>query len=124
MGLINLTPHPIDVYDFNVPDQIEPDTHLPITVIKPSGEVARVEGDEIGQWHLDSQLLVINVNYRGVNGLPPYAGHMNSEDREVWYIVSLPVALAAQRADLLVPYSHVRNMTGSVIGCRMLARSV
>jgi len=120
--LVNLTPHPMHIFGFDCPDQIEPGTVEPIRVIESSGDLARVAGDEIGQWDADD-LLVIRVDYRGVVGLPPYAGHMDSRDREVWYLVSLPVALAARdRADLLVPYAHVRNMTGSVIGCRMFAQ--
>jgi len=41
----------------------------------------------------------------------------------VWYLVSLPVGLAAtHRTDLLVVHEPVRAMSGSALGCRKLAR--
>ena len=41
-----------------------------------------------------------------------------------WYIVSLPCALVAPRADFLVPYDEVRDDAGRIVGCRLLARPV
>jgi hypothetical protein len=42
-----------------------------------------------------------------------------------WFVVSLPLALIAKdRGDLLVPWRQVRDPSGTVIGCRILARPV
>jgi hypothetical protein len=38
------------------------------------------------------------------------------------YIVSLVVALACHRGDLLAPFVEVRNDEGTMIGCRFLQR--
>lgn len=123
MNLVNLTPHAIHIFHFNVPDRIEPDSFAPVRIIEPASDrPARANEIETGQFFVDD-LLVISVDSGGVSGLPDYAGHMDSRDRTTWFIVSRPVAMSKpDRRDLLVPYSEVRNMRGSVIGCRMLAR--
>ena len=103
--LVNLTPHPIHIY--------RPDG---ICTIPPSGQVARIGQIDLGTQTLPAcEFPVEYVEYRHVNGLP--------ERREgTWYIVSLALALASDRPDLLVPYDEVRSDEGTVIGCRMLAR--
>lgn len=122
--LINLTPHPIHIYPTGTPDRINPDEHKPVRVIEPIGQEARMGVNELGEFQLDG-LPVAYLEHRGHTGLPPYAGHMDSRDREVWYIVSLVTALAANdRGDLLVPHGVVRNMSGQVIGCRMFGKPV
>lgn len=123
--LINLTPHAMHLYAPDCPEQIDPADHEPILTIGASGDLARMTGDELGTWYLDG-IPVASIDYRGVTGMPEYAGHMDSRDREVWYLVSLPTALAVAsvRGDVLVPYLHVRNAAGQVIGCRMFARPV
>lgn len=58
------------------------------------------------------------VEFGHAHNLPP-------KQKGIWLVVSLPVALACiGRDDLLVPYLEVRGETGSVVGCRMLARPV
>lgn len=123
--IVNLTPHPIRIYGWNVPDRIEVDgEHEPVQVIVPSGTVARIGEIELGGQPISGCPLPVEyVEYRSATGLP------NAErdgDRYVtWYVVSLAFALArSDRGDLLVPYREVRNMEGTVIGCRTLARPV
>lgn len=119
--LINLCPHDMHVYGLDTPDQIDPAEHTPIRVYPASGDIARTATTELGQFLLSDELVIV-VDHTGTTGLPAYAGHMDSRDREVWYIVSLPTALSARRDDLLVPYAPVRNMQGQVVGCRMFAK--
>lgn len=114
--IINCTPHVIDIYDTDDPD--DPDAR-PILSIPPSVAVARI-AEEV----LDGKLAprvgaeatpVIFVEYGHVIGLP-------ATRSKTWYVVSLPVALAMPgRLDLLVPYRQVRNAAGTVVGCRALA---
>jgi hypothetical protein len=43
--------------------------------------------------------------------------------KSTWYLVSLVVGLAAaRRRDLLVPHDYVRDLGGSIVGSRKLAR--
>lgn len=122
--LINLTPHAMHLYAPDCPARINPDEHDAIRVIEPSGTIARLGATELGDWHLDG-IAVVQVDFCGTTGLPPYAGHMDSRDRETWYLVSLVTALAApERGDLLVPFADVRNGSGQVVGCRAFARPV
>lgn len=111
MKLVNLTPHPISLYR-QVPRS---GYDSAVSTIQPDGRVARIaeqiedEKSEFAGWP------VVGVDYRGIEGLP-------APERNVRYIVSLPVALACPfRSDLLVPYDQVRNETGAVVGCRRLA---
>lgn len=116
--ILNLTPHPIRIYNDDRPDgvdDLEPGLRL---VIEPEQTPAR-----IGMVPLSSELRdgvpVELVEYGHTTGLPaPRDG--------VSLVVSLPVALALGqvRSDLLVPYREVRNRTGTVIGCRQLAQPV
>ena len=122
--LVNLTPHPIRIYGWNVPDRFDLGEHEPDLVIEPSGEVARIGEIELGTQYMRLGTPVEYVEYRHANGLPPYAGHTDSRDRDTWYVVSLALALAVQRGDLLVPFREIRNSEGTVIGCRSLARPV
>ena len=130
MTLVNLTPHPVRVYGWDVPDRIDPTEYEPIHVIEPSGTVAR-----IGEIELGAQMLrgcdakVEFVEYRHANGLPPkHDGPW--DDNTTWYVVSLALALSMagdkswNRNDLIVPFHEVRNLDGTVIGCRALALPV
>lgn len=121
--ILNLTPHPIVIYPPDTADAIDPDTGEPTWVIEPSGTVAQVGQSNLGTQYLrNCEVPVEYVKFRHANGLPPQivAGghHVN------WHIVSLAVALSCDRDDLLVPYREVRNLQGTVIGCRGLARPV
>lgn len=104
--LVNLTPHPVHIYaDRSKHEQ-------PVQSIAPSGQVARLSAHEVG-----SKIGYSLVEYGGAYDLPaPVYG--------VMYIVSLVVALAVRRDDLLAPYIEVRNDEGTMIGCRYLQKVV
>ncbi|MEU3507702.1 hypothetical protein ABZ733_07200 [Streptomyces longwoodensis] len=116
--ILNLTPHPIRIYQADRPDgldDLEPGLRL---VIEPEERPARLGVVPHSREYRDG-IPVEVVQYGHAIGLP--------RRREgASYIVSLPVALALapRRADLLVPYREVRNSSGTVIGCRQLAQPV
>jgi hypothetical protein len=85
-------------------------------VIPPSGKVARVATIELGTGVSNNSGRMFEwVQYGHVHDLPqPEPG--------TDYIVSLVVALACHRDDLLAPYVEVRNSDGTMIGCRFLQR--
>lgn len=125
--IVNLTPHPIRVYRWNTPDRIQIDSgeHTPLHVFEPSGQLARLGMEEIGRTtgEHDGHLVPIEyVDYGSVNGLPDYDGSADGETPRTYLLVPLVVALAGRRVDLLVPFREVRNLEGTVIGCRALAR--
>lgn len=112
--ILNLTPHPVRLYwpeREDGSDDLEP--HLR-EVIKPEPVPARLATCEVssGMW---PEL----IEFGHAQNLPPMRDGIQ-------YIVSLVVALALadRRNDLLVPYSEVRNASGTVIGCRSLAQPV
>lgn len=112
--ILNLTPHPIRLYDGareDGSDDLEP--HLR-EVIPPEPIPARLATIELGGGNFPEL-----IEFGHATGLPAKrAGYQ--------YIVSLVVALALcdRRSDLLVPYREVRNSTSTVIGCRSLAQPV
>jgi hypothetical protein len=108
---VNLTPHPISIYDDR------PVSNGPAATIPPSGLVARVAVVELGTVPSPrSGCLYALVQYGQVQDLP-------DPRPDTDYIVSLVVALAARdRHDLLAPYQEVRDDAGSIIGCRILQR--
>lgn len=113
--ILNLTPHPIRVYDREREDGIDDvDLHVKY-VIEPEPTPARLAVIELGTQADGIEL----VEYGHTENLP--------RKRDGYrYVVSLPVALAMapRRSDLLVPYLEVRNAAGTVIGCRHLAQVV
>ncbi|MGW0131881.1 hypothetical protein [Streptomyces sp. NPDC003299] len=116
--ILNLTPHPIRLYNADRPDGIddlEPGLRL---VIEPEPKPARLGVVPLSTEYRDG-IPVELVEYGHAIGLPRRADGCS-------YIVSLPVALglAPRRSDLLVPYREVRNASGTVIGCRQLAQPV
>ena len=119
--IVNLTPHPIRLYPVDAPDIIDIGEQGPYRIdeIPPDGKPARIAMIDLGTVPLRGcDASVEYVEYGHVDGLP-------EPESDTWYIVSLPVALAATyRADLLVPYREVRNGDGTVVGCRQLARPV
>lgn len=136
--IVNLTPHPLNLYPLDCPDRIEEGAVEPLFTVAPSGAVARIAENTLGTWFSDcfdhgvaaesfTTVQVEGVEYGNITGLPPYdqeAWDLNLRPR-TYYVVSLVVALAARgRGDLLVPYREVRNATGTVIGCRQLAQPV
>jgi hypothetical protein len=111
--LVNLTPHPIAVYG---PERTIADG--PEEVIPPSGTVARVAVIELGtSLSPQSGRRCELVEYGHVHDLPP-------REKDTDYIVSLVVALACHRGDLLAPFAEVRNDEGTMVGCRFLQRVV
>jgi len=106
--LVNLTPHPIAIYgDRSIQDG-------PGEVIPPSGTVARVATIDLGS-QVGASAAYELVEYGHVHDLPP-------KQDGTTYIVSLVVALACHRDDLLAPYVEVRNGQGTMIGCRHLQK--
>jgi hypothetical protein len=121
---VNLTPHALHIYPPDTADRIEPGSVAVSKVISPSREYppARVGHTVAGAGFLHEGVLVEDVafgaNIGQVTWLPdPVPG--------TWYVVSLPVGLAAlHRDDLLVNHEYVRDLDGSIIGSRKLARPV
>lgn len=127
--ITNLTPHPIRIYGWEVPDRFNLGDHEPRKVLDPSGTVARIGEIDLSTTTLpgcDAQVAMIE--YRHANGLPPK--YENWDKNTNWYVVSLALALSLagdkpwHRNDLLVPYREIRNPEGTVIGCRALALPV
>jgi hypothetical protein len=106
--LYNLTPHLITV----MPDEGKP------VRIPPSGIVARCEVDRASLATLETAhygaLPVGKIRYRQAELPAPKAG--------VMLIVSIVVANASQRSDLLVVDDEVRDDQGRIIGCRRLSQ--
>jgi hypothetical protein len=105
--IVNRTPHLVTLYDQedNVRQQFPPED-----------PAVRLEVLEMGQTGIDG-LMVPLVGYGTMTDAP-------LQQREMYYIVSLPVALAVRRADFLVPFDEVRDGKGQIIGCRALAKVV
>lgn len=132
--IVNLTPHPIRIYPPDAPDRLDPaewtPTHeLPVSTDLPP---ARIGEQTLGTASYVSGVPIEYVEYAPHGGtvhpLPP----VQADDRgtvQVFYAVSLVVGLVLtysghNRPDLLVPYREVRNLDGTIIGCRQLARPV
>ena len=110
MALVNLTPHPVAVYGNRTLEE------GPAEVIPPSGDVARVATIELGTaLSKHSGQSFEWVQYGHTRDLPQPAENTD-------YIVSLVVALASRRDDLLAPFLEVRNGDGTMVGCRFLQR--
>jgi hypothetical protein len=129
VSLTNLTPHPVRIYGWEVPDRFPLGEYEPLLELPPSGTVARIGEIDLGGAHLRGcDAPVEMVEYRHFNGLPPKR-EGPWDGNTVWYVVSLPLALSCceprengvYRSDLLVPFREVRNPEGTVIGCRSLA---
>lgn len=129
--LVNLTPHPLRFYPNDCPDRIEEGAVEPLFTVPPSGTVARIAETTLGTWFSDlfesagGPVHVEGVEYGHISGLPwcdVQAFNASGQGR-TYYVVPLVVALAASgRPDLLAVYRDVRSMTGTVLGCRQLAR--
>lgn len=139
--IVNLTPHPIHIYPPDTPDRtmlggreplltIDPSTeHKPARIGEiPLGTVDYLIADETGPTLPPVPVEYVEYTAHGglVHPLPEQDDH---DPHQTWYIVPLIVALSQTyindtRSDLLVPYREVRNLDGTVIGCRLLARPV
>ena len=122
MRIVNLTPHPLNFYSADVPDRAteeELGAGL-LATIPPSGEMARlaVENlDQEGAVAADGATIpVFGARYGELENLP-------APQEDVVYVVPLLTAMAVEgRPDLLVPHQQVRNVAGTVVGCRALGR--
>ena len=103
MRYINLTPHQINI-------QLE--TGEVITV-DPSGDVARVEQDDVYQSKDDNGVSYYRTKYYELKGVPVSVPG-------VMYIVSGLVLSASGRTDLAAPSELIRDSEGRVIACRGL----
>lgn len=116
--IVNLTPHPIRLYDLDTPDRIDGIDSAPLRMVYPAAEKpARLATIDLGTQSMTPPVEL--VEYGHVDDLP-------APSEGVRYIVPLIVhlMLAPRRGDLLSPYLEVRNREGTVIGCRMLQQVV
>lgn len=111
MNIVNLTPHPIELYG--------DDSETLLWSIPPSGTVARVS-EVVGADYFTNGMPVpfrTAPTYGEVTGLPDYAAG-------TFYIVSSMVGQAVCRDDLLSPSNAdmVRDAAGRILGTRRLVR--
>jgi hypothetical protein len=105
MRIVNLTPHPVTLLGVEIP---------------PSGTIARVAEEIEVVRYIDwegKKLPVIRKRLGEVQGLPP-------PQPDTVYIVSLLVAQAAMRADVLAIGESVRDAKGNIVGAVSLATLV
>lgn len=108
-NLINLTPHPIQLWDGD-----ECYLNIPATTGVPP---ARCE-EKFEYIGTIGRTELVELTYSNVKNLP-------EPSNDTIYIVSVLVAQQfPNRYDLFVPYDLVRNENGSIIGCRKLARII
>lgn len=122
MTLVNLTPHPIRVYENHIPDRITDLNEGVIFEVPPAEKPARIAMIDLGH----ERYVYDEVSGRSTwvdwqqfgqcHDLPqPQPG--------VTYIVALVVARdQTHRSDLIFPVSEVRNERGTVVGCRGFGR--
>lgn len=111
VSLVNLTPHPVTVYDVD----------RAVASWPPAGPFARlVESRRPAPEVLTDQgpMPVAEISYaQEVDDLPePTPGRL--------FLVSRVLAAAVTRGDLLFPADEVRDESGRIIGCRTLGRFV
>ncbi|SCL20467.1 hypothetical protein GA0074692_0875 [Micromonospora pallida] len=120
--IVNLTPHPVRIFPSDTPDRIEPGSVTPLRVITPSTQhqPVRLGQRVIGPDDLDLGVPVERVAFGAADdGVPPLPPPVEG----TYYLVSLVVGLAAYgRDDVLVCHDTVRDLDGSIIGVRALAR--
>lgn len=109
MEYINLTPH-----DINIFDELDNVVMVIASSGRPIPRVSEVEKRNVEGVGLPCP--VVEIGYGQVTDIPPRRNN-------VYYIVSRTVAQALpDREDLLFPTDLVRDDTGTIIGCRKLAR--
>lgn len=123
--IVNLTPHPVHIFAADCPDRIAPGSYAPIAVIPPAGDLppARLGAEWLGRaaggLTVDGTNIPVDIIKHTTSTVLP------EKCDGIWFLVSLVVALAnPNRADLVVPNEAVRDLTGSVLGCRTLAITV
>lgn len=103
--IINLTPHEIIINS---------------KVFLPSGQIARVEekNDIIRTISVDGvEISIIKKTFGKVQHLPA----QQAGEEETIFVVSLLVAQAANRPDVLTVGETIRNEKGQVVGAKSLA---
>lgn len=114
MKLVNLTPHPVQIWDVDKNVIVIPAELMPARCIEKVYDRKLIKADF--NYSDGNDVQVVKLSYTDVSYLP------DPEDN-VMYIVSVLVAQARpDRDDLLVPYDLVRNDNGSIMGCRALAK--
>lgn len=109
MRIVNLTPHPVTILDDNK-NRI---TDLPACHDPPRARVDKRVVSEVcisdnnGRSH---SLAIVHKDFKKPYGLP-------RKERDVMYVVSVIVAQASDRDDLLVP-NTVRDQEGNILGCK------
>lgn len=131
--LVNLTPHPIRIYPPDAPDRLDPAEWQPTIELPVNGQPpARIGEQSLGTASYIGGVPIEYIEYAPHGGtvhpLPPVEKD-ECGTVQVFYVVSLVVGLLMtygghNRPDLLVPYREVRNLDGTVVGCRQLARPV
>ena len=104
--LMNLTPHDINF--------VTEDGNA-ITVVKPSGVIARVASSTVVTGNIDG-IPVTETVYGEVEGLP------EPEDGTVYIVSSLVAQRCKHRNDVFIPNESVRDANGRIVGCRSLGR--
>jgi hypothetical protein len=123
--IANLALHDMHIFPAGTPDRIEPGTVAPTHIIPPSPwhQPVRLGHRVTAAATLDvGGICVDDVAFGADTG---QAVWLPEPGEGVWYLVSLPVGLAAShRSDLLVVHEPVRDHHGHALGCRKLARPV
>lgn len=117
--IINLTPHPIRIFEPDTPDVVDEYRDEDILDVIPrnaSFAIAHLSELELGAFEIDG-ISIENVQYNLMSYTPPQV-------TDTYYVVPPATALSCRRGDFVVPHSFVRNSEGTVIGCRKLARPI
>lgn len=117
MTLVNLTPHPIRVYEPGTPSRVEDEDQGLMFVVPPEPKSARIAMIALGQAGAvgpddgGCSTYVEWMQFGQCDGIPaPKAG--------VTFIVAMVVARdQTHRTDLVFPHGEVRNGRGTVVGC-------
>ena len=115
--IVNLTPHPITNFKASAPDMVdEPEyTQWVLRILPKAEEPLRLSEITNFDGYIEGSPLAL-VQYGHLTYNPPLGV-------DSYYVVSLATALAVpHRTDFLVPYREVRNLKGTVIGCRAFAK--
>lgn len=116
MTLINLTPHPIRVYEPGTPSRIDDEDQGVKFVVPPEPQPARLAMISLGQARLvgmdDGRSTYVEwLQFGQCDGIPDAVPG-------VTYIVAMVVARdQTHRSDLVFPRGEIRNARGTVVGC-------
>jgi hypothetical protein len=109
--IVNLTPHEIKVLVSGNPDEGDAE----FEIFPKSETPARCPASSVYVGTI-GRIPIYQENLGAVENLP-------APGQGTRYIVSRPVkAECGDRADLLVPFGHIRDADGNVVGCKGLSR--